>query len=224
MVEWVAEQALKSVASKVVIATDNVQISENVNLAGVAVVLTSKLHKSGSDRVEEAVRQLNLRDEEIVVNVQGDEPLIPPEVINQTAGLLAANEPAAAATLYEPINLASDLANPNVVKVVTDSLGRALYFSRAPIPWDRDGFSSGITEKLHSHWHRHIGIYAFRVGSLREFVTLPKSELESLESLEQLRMIEAGLQIVAAEAVAPVPGGVDTEADLARVRNILESS
>ncbi len=159
-----------------------------------------------------------------MVNVQGDEPLIPPAVINQVAQNLAGDSSASVATLCEPIELVEDFCNPNIVKVVMDAHGRALYFSRAPIPYPRDAFA-GEGRALPEDFvaRRHIGIYAYRVGLLHRFVTWDQAPLERFESLEQLRVMWQGESIHVAEACRPVPGGVDTELDLDRVRRLLGS-
>ena len=225
MVVRVAECAAASGAARVVIATDHAEILDAAKRHGIRVVMTSDAHPSGTDRLAEACQLLGLEDHEIVVNVQGDEPLIDPSLIDGVAGLLAGDRQAAIATCAAPIHSAQVLFNPNVVKVVCDRAGHALYFSRAPIPWDRDAPASGAQAlapglpALH-----HIGIYAYRVDFLKRFPTLARGTLEAVESLEQLRALEHGYTI----AVNPIqshPGaGVDTIEDLARVRAIFEAS
>jgi 3-deoxy-manno-octulosonate cytidylyltransferase (CMP-KDO synthetase) len=187
--------------------------------------MTSAAHNSGTDRLQEVAAQLGLTSDDIVVNVQGDEPLIPPAVINQVAANLAANNYASVATLSEPIHSLDDFRNPNIVKVVADQTGKALYFSRAPIPWPRDHFAKADSNSLPDNFpaQRHIGIYAYRVALLNRFITWPQAQLEQIESLEQLRVLANGEAIHIAEACAAVPGGVDTEADLLRVKAILEN-
>lgn len=225
MIQHVYERACASAATQVVIATDDTRIQAAVQAFGARVCMTSAAHNSGTDRLQEVVSQLGLGDEEIVVNVQGDEPLIPAAVINQVAANMAANAFASMATLSEPIHSLADFRNPNIVKVVSDQQGRALYFSRAPIPWPRDHFAQAEVTQLPESFpaQRHIGIYAYRVALLNRFVTWPQGQLEKIESLEQLRVLENGQAIHIAEACAPVPGGVDTEADLERVKALLES-
>lgn len=225
MIQHVYERACASAATQVVIATDDTRIQAAVQAFGARVCMTSAAHNSGTDRLQEVVSQLGLGDEEIVVNVQGDEPLIPAAVINQVAANMAANAFASMATLSEPIHSLADFRNPNIVKVVSDQQGRALYFSRAPIPWPRDHFAQADVTQLPEFFpaQRHIGIYAYRVALLNRFVTWPQGQLEKIESLEQLRVLENGQAIHIAEACAPVPGGVDTEADLERVKALLES-
>lgn len=181
--------------------------------------MTSDAHESGTDRLQEVVSNLNIEDGHIVVNVQGDEPLIPAAVINQVAEQLGKSRDASMATLVETISDAKAVFNPNVVKVVVDKHGHALYFSRAPIPWYRDGFGADNQSlPAGATYLRHIGIYAYRVSLLHQFVNWPVGKLESIERLEQLRVMEHGVNIVVQEAIAPIPGGVDTEADLDAVR------
>ena len=223
MIQRVVEQAQKSRASQIVVATDDDRIAEHVLEIKAKAVMTSTNHESGSDRLEEATRHLGFIDSDIIVNVQGDEPLIPPEVIDQVADLLFDNPTCHAATLSEPIYAGEDLENPNIVKVVSSNNGIALYFSRAPIPWNREDFRSGIPPRLTDVYQRHVGIYAYRVSALREFVALERSDLEVKESLEQLRFLSNGYSIAVAEACLPVPGGVDTPEDATRILDIVES-
>ncbi len=222
MVVRVAQQARRSGATQVLVATDDERIAAAVREAGLEAALTRPDHPSGSDRVMEVAEQQGFADDAIVLNVQGDEPLIPPAVIGQVAASLHAAPALAAATLCEPIADAATLFDANAVKVVRDASGRALYFSRAPIPYARDAFATS-TAVLPSgaHWWRHVGIYAYRVAALRTFVGLPPGRLEQLEALEQLRLLENGMQMQVETACEPVPGGVDTPADLERVRAAL---
>ena len=226
MIARVANQALQSSAASVVVATDDERVAQAVAGTGADAVMTGADHPSGSDRVMEVAAKRGWREDEIVVNVQGDEPLIPPAVIDQVAGLLhVPYSDCGVATLCEPIVRREDVFDPNIVKVVADRSGRALYFSRAPIPWSRAGFEAGFEKSKaaldDAHWKRHIGIYAYRVRALREYVAWPPSPLEELEALEQLRLLDHGRHIAIADAVAAVPGGVDTPADAERVRAIL---
>ena len=230
MIKRVAAQAARSGAHSVVVATDDERVRQAVlrsGIEGVEAVLTRADHPSGSDRVMEVVANAGWRDDEIVVNVQGDEPLLPPLVIDQVAALARdasarRESPCRVATLCEAIACAADVFDPNIVKMVVDAQGRALYFSRAPVPWSRATFShSGAKGTLSAGWHRHVGIYAWRVDALKEFVSWPVGKLERVEALEQLRLLEHGRGIAVAEAAAPVPGGVDTPADAERVRRIL---
>lgn len=226
MIQHVYERACESAAREIIIATDDTRIELVARGFGARVCMTSAAHNSGTDRLHEVAQQLQLNDDDIVVNVQGDEPLIPPAVINQVAANLAAMADASVATLSEPIHSLADFRNPNIVKVVADKMGRALYFSRAPIPWPRDYFADPSATELPADFpcQRHIGIYAYRVDLLNRFVTWPQAPLEKIESLEQLRVMWQGAVIHVAEACALVPGGVDTEEDLQRVKTLLASA
>ena len=226
MIQRVWEQAGKSAASRVVIATDDARIESAAREFGAEVCMTNPDHPSGTDRLQEVAALLTLSDDQIVVNVQGDEPLIPPTVINQVAANLAANPQAGVATLAEPIDKVADLLNPNVVKLVTNQQGIGLYFSRAPIPWPRDSFNQlavELPEELPDEYsfRRHIGIYAYRTVELNRFVTWPVAPLEDSEKLEQLRFMWQGVSIHVADAVENVPAGIDTEEDLQAAINLL---
>ena len=222
MIARVAKQALRSSAQSVVVATDDERVAQAVAGTGAEAAMTGADHPSGSDRVMVVGAQQGWREDEIVVNVQGDEPLIPPAVIDQVAALLhVPYSDCGVATLCEPIVRREDVFDPNIVKVVADRSGRALYFSRAPIPWSRAGFENHDATLDDAHWKRHIGIYAYRVRALREYVAWSPSPLEEVEALEQLRLLDHGRHIAIADAVAAVPGGVDTPADAERVRAIL---
>lgn len=221
MVQRVYEQAVKSAAERVVVATDDMRVAEAVRAFGGEVCMTSAEHASGTDRLQEVAANLGLSAERILVNVQGDEPLIPPAVIDQVAGNLARNTAAGVATLAEPIARIEDFLNPNVVKVVAEESGLARYFSRAPIPWPRDAFAaerSALPAGLNPR--RHIGIYAYRAAQLNLFVSWPVAPLEQFEALEQLRFLYNGQAIHVADAIEEVPGGVDTEQDLQRMRSL----
>ncbi|QUE74601.1 3-deoxy-manno-octulosonate cytidylyltransferase [Stutzerimonas stutzeri] len=222
MIRHVWEQASRSGAQRVVIATDDRRILDACEGFGAQVVLTCVEHNSGTDRLAEVAAKLGLAADAIVVNVQGDEPLIPPAVIDQVARNLAAHPEAAIATLAEPIDDPRALFNPNVVKVLSDINGLALTFSRAPLPWARDEFSLG-RDVLPSGvpYRRHIGIYAYRAGFLADFVSWGPCWLENTECLEQLRALWHGKRIHVAEAVEAPPAGVDTAEDLERVRKLL---
>lgn len=225
MIEWVYRAAQSSHASEVIVATDHQDIAAAVRGFGGEVCLTKEGHESGTDRLQEVVAQLGLASDAIVVNVQGDEPLIPPEVIDQVAYNLSSASFASVATLSEPIRSLKECFNPNVVKVVSDQQQRALYFSRAPIPWGRDCYDKeGAVLPDDQLVQRHIGIYAYRVALLHDFVRWPVAALEAFEKLEQLRVLANGHAIHVAPACAPVPGGVDTAEDLVRVNKILEHS
>jgi 3-deoxy-manno-octulosonate cytidylyltransferase (CMP-KDO synthetase) len=219
MVQRVWEQACKSSAGEVVIATDDTRIFELAQQFGASACMTSPDHPSGTDRLQEVATQFGWDDEQIVVNVQGDEPLIPPAVIDQVALNLANHDRAGMATLCEDIDSLEELVNPNAVKVVFDAQGMALYFSRATIPWPREQFMHGQQTMPDSgNWYRHIGIYAYRTRFLHQYVSWRPAPLELLEHLEQLRALHNGVGIHVARALQDVPGGVDTPADLDAVR------
>jgi 3-deoxy-manno-octulosonate cytidylyltransferase (CMP-KDO synthetase) len=217
MIQHVYERAQASKASDVIVATDDVRIVDVVKGFGGKVCLTAETHTSGTDRIHEVANREQLSEDEIVVNVQGDEPFIPSNVINQVANNLFENENAVAATLSEPIDSEEEYANPNVVKVVSDMNGLALYFSRSTIPFPREN-KNQLFEKTGFNPQRHIGIYAYRVKLLNDFVQWPVSNLERIESLEQLRILENGQKIHVAESIEKVPGGVDTPEDLAKLQ------
>lgn len=217
MVVRVAEQAAAAGAEEVLVATDDERIVQAVAAAGHRAVLTDPGHASGLDRVHEVVVAQGWPDATIVLNLQGDEPLAPPALMQQLAEAMAAEPQTPMATLCEPLERRCDLEDPNVVKVVRDGKGCALYFSRAPLPMARDGYPSD----LGGLWRRHIGLYAFRAGALRRLAALPPSPLECVERLEQLRALENGMDILVLDACCAAPVGVDTPADLARVRRLL---
>lgn len=227
MVQRVYEQSCLSDADEVLVATDDSRIADAVNAFGGQVVMTSDKHPSGTDRLEEVVTKKAYAKDHVVVNVQGDEPLIPPEVINQVAANLLSNANAGIATLCERITDQSEFVNPNTVKVVRNQHNFAQLFSRAPIPWLRNwpslgsnGLDSSITMPSDDsiQWFRHIGIYAYRVNVLKQFVSWPMSAGEKAESLEQLRALDNGIAIHCEEAKCRLPGGIDTQDDLDRVR------
>lgn len=220
MIQHVWQQACKSSAARVVIATDDKRIEKVATAFGAEVCMTRNDHISGTDRLQEVAQLLGLANELVVVNVQGDEPLIPPEVIDQVATDLAQSLTAGVATLCEPLKSVVDFVNPNTVKVVSDAMGNALYFSRAPIPFPRDK-TLGSDNSLPDNARRHIGIYAYKVASLNQFIGWDVAPLERLESLEQLRFLSNGIAIHVSDACATVPGGVDTEEDLNNVINSL---
>lgn len=219
MIQRVWERAQQSEASRVIIATDDARVAAAVEGFGGEVCMTRATHESGTDRLQEVVAQLGLDDDQIIVNVQGDEPLIPPAVINQVARNLAASDRAGIATLAKRIRDRADVFNPNVVKVVVDNTLHALYFSRAPIPYDREAWGAEKEDAhINGEWARHIGIYAYRVEFLHNFVQWPVGRLERLEKLEQLRALEHGVAIHVDESWVEIPPGVDTQEDLDRVR------
>jgi 3-deoxy-manno-octulosonate cytidylyltransferase (CMP-KDO synthetase) len=222
MVVRVAERAALSRARQVVVAADSPSIVQACEQAGVRCVLTDPGHPSGSDRLAQACELLGLGPDEVVVNVQGDEPLIEPSLVDAVAQLLHQRPDCAMATAAHGIDSWADFQNPNVVKVVTDQQGTALYFSRAPIAWWRDGYANGQFSALPSPAPlRHVGLYGYRVGFLREFPKLAQAPIEVTESLEQLRAMWHGHRI-AVHITDHSPGpGVDTPEDLARVRALL---
>lgn len=223
MVVRVAQRALLSGAEQVVVAADDERIVQACEAHGIRAVLTRQDHPSGSDRLAEACALLGLADDAIVVNVQGDEPLIDPALIDAVAATLSADADAPMSTAAHVIDSADEFANPNVVKTVLDARGHALYFSRAPIPWWRDGFAQGDSLMLPDSPPplRHIGIYGYRAGFVRQFPLLTPAPLEKTEALEQLRVLWHGYRIaVHVSAHAPGPG-VDTPEDLARVRAMI---
>ena len=222
MVVRVAEQAAKSGAREVIIATDHADIKRAVEAHGFEAMMTRADHATGTDRLAEVAKKRGYAARHIVVNVQGDEPLIPPALIRDVATSLAAHRAAAIATACHPIQAAAEFANPNVVKVVMDHASYALYFSRAPIPWARDAFSKGIRDigRLPPGLpaYRHLGIYAYRCGFLASFKKMRPAPLERFEALEQLRALTHGHRIcVAITHKAPHPG-VDTPEDLLRIQ------
>jgi 3-deoxy-manno-octulosonate cytidylyltransferase (CMP-KDO synthetase) len=222
MVVRVAQRALLSHASQVVVAADDERIVQACQAHGIRALLTRQDHVSGSDRLAEACQLLGLPDDAVVVNVQGDEPLIHPGLINDVAALLAQRPEASMSTAAHAIAHLEEFTNPNVVKVVLDARQMALYFSRAPIPWWRDGQAEGGFKSLPSPAPlRHVGIYGYRAGFLRLFPQLPPAPIETMESLEQLRAMWHGHPI-AVHITDEAPGpGVDTPEDLARVRALL---
>jgi len=224
MVVRVAQRAKLSAASRVVVAADDARIVAACQAHGIEAVLTRTDHPSGSDRLAEACDLLSLQDSDVVVNVQGDEPLIDPASIDAAAQLLQTRSDCSMSTLAHAIDCVEDFANPNVVKVVLDARNTALYFSRAPIAWWRDGFAQGVTTLPSPAPLRHVGLYGYRVGFLREFPKLAQAPIEVTESLEQLRAMWHGHRI-AVHITDHSPGpGVDTPEDLARVRALLSTA
>ena len=214
MIEWVYRQTVRSGASRVIVATDDERIAAACRAFGAPVEMTSAEHPSGTDRIAELARRFDWDDRQIVVNVQGDEPLISPVCIAQTARLLGRHSDAAIATLMTPLESETEFRDPTFAKVVTDKDGFALYFSRAPIPWPRDGGMPAVM--------RHIGLYAYRAGSLKAISAAPPCALEQVEKLEQLRALWLGLDIIVEKAAEPPAPAVDTEEDLVKIRRYLE--
>lgn len=222
MIEHVYRLAMRSSAMEVVVVTDDERIRAACAAFGAAVEMSSEIHPSGTDRIAEIAVRRAWADDSVVVNVQADEPMLPPSLIDQAAAVLAADRHADFATLCTPITALAEYLDPNVVKVVMQSNARALYFSRAPVPWCRDGAATGLASQREFRGSfRHLGIYAYRVGALRRLAGSPPSQLERLEGLEQLRALEMGLGIAVAVArEAPGPG-VDTPADLRSVEILM---
>ena len=218
MIAHVCARALEANAEQVVIATDDQRIYDTVSELGLQAVMTSTQHQSGTERLAETAELLGWDADTIVVNLQGDEPLIPPGYINAVAQALAGQTQAGIATLAARIYEPAEIFNPNAVKVVLDKNGYALYFSRAPIPWDRASFPQPEPEALHGQLYlRHIGMYAYTVGFLQRYCRWSVSPLEGQESLEQLRILWQGEKIRVEIVAEPPEAGVDTEADLQRV-------
>lgn len=219
MIEWVYLQAIQAGAENVIIATDDNRVQQAAEGFGATVCMTSDKHESGTERLAEVVDLMNIPPEHIIVNVQGDEPLIPPSIISQVAHNLQQSK-APMATLSVEIEDANEVFNPNVVKVVTDEKGYALYFSRASIPWDRDDFSKA-EPSIHQPLQRHIGIYAYRAGFIKTYINWEPSALERIECLEQLRVLWYGEKIHVEVAKETPAAGVDTPEDLEVVRKLL---
>ena len=217
MIVRVARRAALSTAATVVVAADDASIVRACAAHGIDALLTAASHASGSDRLAEAARLLALSDADIVVNVQGDEPMIEPSLIDACAGLLLQHPASAMGTAAQPIVSNEDFENPNVVKVVLDATGHALYFSRAPIPWPRDGVARAAGEPT-GRPLRHVGIYAYRAAFLRRFPELERSPLEHVEQLEQLRVLWHGEKIAVHVSDGDCGFGIDTPDDLARAR------
>ncbi|HAS64511.1 MAG TPA: 3-deoxy-manno-octulosonate cytidylyltransferase [Vibrio sp.] len=218
MIQWVYEQSIQAGADNVIIATDDERVEKAAKAFGAQVCMTSPDHESGTERLAEVVKLMGIADDQIIVNVQGDEPLIPPTIIAQVADNLA-NSQAPMATLAVEITDEAEVFNPNAVKVLTDKDGYAMYFSRATIPWDRDNFANNNT--VAQPLLRHIGIYAYRAGFINTYINWQPSALEKIECLEQLRVLWYGEKIHVAVAKEAPAAGVDTPEDLEAVRAIL---
>ncbi len=230
MVQWVVDAACQSDAEQVLVATDDVRIAQAVSHPrgsprdnDALTMMTRADHRSGTDRLAEVAMRLNWSPDTIVVNVQGDEPQMPPVLINQVAALLMAQPQADMATLSTPITSLEEFLNPNVVKVVSATNGLALYFSRAPIPWHRDAAPAGLTSQTQFDGaQRHLGIYAYRVGALLRLTQMLPGTLELAENLEQLRALQAGMSIAIASAAAQPGMGIDTPQDIERIRQLFD--
>ena len=224
MLQWVYERATAAGAREVLVATDDERVASAARGFGAEVIMTARTHLSGTDRIAEVARSRHWGADEIVVNVQGDEPLIPPATIAQVARLLPAHPAGDIATLATALESLAELLDPNVVTVVTDTHGMALYFSRAPIPWNSDGAPTGLaSQSTFAGARRHRGIYAYRVAALLRLAQLPHGALEQRERLEQLRALEHGLRIYVEEALERPGPDVNTPADLDRVRALVAS-
>ncbi len=224
LLAWVWDIARESGATQVVIATDDLRIRDAAQGFGAEVCMTSADHPSGTDRIHEVASALAWGDDELVVNLQGDEPLVPPELVVQVVTAFGTNPHVGMSTVATPIQSLDDALNPNVVKVVCDASMRAMYFSRAPIPFMRDGAQHGLESQIrYDGMLRHVGIYGYRVGTLRRLTELPVSPYEDVEKLEQLRALWHGIPIAVAIAGILPPAGVDTAEDLERVRALLEA-
>lgn len=223
LVWWTWQQACRSGAERVLIATESEQVVRVCEAFGADVCLTGAHHRSGTERLAEVITRENWSDDTIVVNVQADEPLLPPELIRQVAEGLAQDPEADMATLCEPFEQVAHVQDPNRVKVVRDHRGHALMFSRAPLPWDRDGegTAGGWPVEDLPHYRRHVGLYAYRAGFVKTYVQWPVCPLERLEKLEQLRVLYHGGRILVLDALKPAGIGVDTPEDLDMVRALL---
>lgn len=222
MIQWVVEKSVAAGAKQVIVATDDERVCEAVKTFGGEVCMTAKEHNSGTERLAEVIKRKGLADDTIIVNVQGDEPLIPAENIRQVAANLARATQANMATLSVPIHSVEEAFNPNAVKVVCDKNGYALYFSRSTIPYDRSHFlNNDDIATIGDFYQRHIGIYAYRAGFIQQYIQWPDSPLEHIEMLEQLRVLYQGEKIHVEQAHVAPHAGVDTPDDLAVVRSIV---
>lgn len=220
LIQWVWQCARASGAATVTVATDDVRILDSVRAFGAECLMTSPRHASGTDRIAEVVRAKGFAAEEVVVNLQGDEPMMPPAVVNEVADVLRTRPRIDIATAVAPILTLAEFLDPSCVKALRALDGQALYFSRAPVPWPRDAATPDGPARFAGAW-RHVGIYAYRVRSLLQFASWPPTPLEECEKLEQLRALEHGMRIYLAALSEAPPAGVDTPEDLERVRATL---
>lgn len=223
LIQWVWERARASGAASVTVATDDERIFDAAGAFGAECLMTSALHASGTDRIAEVVRAKQLAADDVVVNLQGDEPMMPPAVVRQVAEALRARPHIDIATAVAPILTLAEFLDPSCVKALRALDGRALYFSRAPLPWPRDSATQAGPTRFAGAW-RHIGIYAYRVRSLLQFASWPPTPLEECERLEQLRALEHGMRIHLVTLSEAPPAGVDTPEDLERVRALLAAA
>jgi len=222
LIEHVYRRACSASAKEVVIATDDAQILEVARAFGAQVIMTSQAHQSGSDRIAEVADHLGWGDEQLLVNLQGDEPLMPGACLDQVAAMLDGDSSADVASLYWPLDEREEISDPNVVKVVTTGSGHALFFSRSVLPFPRHWGDLESALRTGFRWQRHVGLYAYRAGALRAFTGMQPTPLETSEKLEQLRFLESGRKIRMAKACQFIPAGVDTEHDLERIRRVIE--
>jgi 3-deoxy-manno-octulosonate cytidylyltransferase (CMP-KDO synthetase) len=223
LIQWVWQCARASGAATVIVATDDARIVESARGFGADVEMTSPRHASGTDRIAEVVRARGLAADDVVVNLQGDEPMMPAAAVREVAAALNARPQVDIATAVAPIRSLAEFLDPSCVKALRARDGHALYFSRAPVPWPRDQVTAGQPTRFVGAW-RHVGIYAYRVRSLLQFASWPPTPLEETEKLEQLRALEHGMRIHLVELSEPPPAGVDTPDDLERVRAGLASA
>jgi 3-deoxy-manno-octulosonate cytidylyltransferase (CMP-KDO synthetase) len=222
LLQRVHERAMQSAAAEILVATDDERIAATARGFGARVVMTALTHQSGTDRIAEVAERAGWAPEDVVVNLQGDEPMMPAVLVDQVAGLLETHPQDAIGTLASKVATLNAFLDPNVVKVITDAQGRALYFSRAPIPWGRDSAPAGLaSQRGFAGARRHIGLYAYRVEALRRLSMSPPSLLEQIEKLEQLRALEAGLSIRVADAQVAPGADVNTPEDLVRVERLI---
>lgn len=222
MIQWTWSQAKKAGANRIIIATESKAVKEACLAFGAEVLLTSEHHQSGTERIAEVIELANIADDEIIVNVQGDEPMLPAELMHQVAEGLETHQHIPMATLCEPIDSVETVFDPHAVKVSRDIEQNAINFSRAPLPWSRDTFLTS-EKTMPDNWayKRHIGLYAYRAGFVKQYIAWPECDLEHVEKLEQLRVLWHGEKILVLDALSDAGVGVDTEEDLLRVRELL---